>query len=332
MNAAESMMHLLKLSENVTGGFAVHQLRHGLQCATLAEKACVDDEIIIACLCHDAGKVISKANHGGIIAAMFKPYVRDEVYQMLKLHQLFEGKHYFEYLKWDSTQYLQYKEEPYFDLCQRFADEWDQTAFDPNAEVFPIEHFEQRLKNIFSKIPHVQESHENKIFATINEVEFFVTNFTEASNSSQEDWKKIVCNNVFNDNRVLIRVMEMIVGLKKIQIANSNDLFAHSISSARTAKCQSKNEEYIILCLCQHIGKVLDFDNGNEITKEILSPYISPEYVEMLDNSCSLPTVPAIQEIKSNHELEMELIDFIPALKKIFQASKYTSVLQLQRK
>ena len=35
-------------------------------------------------------------------------------------------------------------------LAARFADEWDQVAFDPDAETYPLEHFEPMVREVFA--------------------------------------------------------------------------------------------------------------------------------------------------------------------------------------
>ena len=45
--------------------------------------------------CHDIGKAISVPNHPAIAAEMIRPYVRDEVYEMIRVHQDFQGRHYY---------------------------------------------------------------------------------------------------------------------------------------------------------------------------------------------------------------------------------------------
>ena len=66
---------------DIVDGFAVDQLTHCLQTATRAEEAGADEELVVASLCHDIGKVISVPNHPRIAAEILKPYVRDEVYR-----------------------------------------------------------------------------------------------------------------------------------------------------------------------------------------------------------------------------------------------------------
>jgi predicted HD phosphohydrolase len=49
---------MLAQLEAQVDGFAVNQLVHGLQTATLAERNGASEEMIVAALCHDIGKVI----------------------------------------------------------------------------------------------------------------------------------------------------------------------------------------------------------------------------------------------------------------------------------
>jgi len=68
---------LLQLEEQVDG-FAVNQLHHCLQTATRALREGAPEEMIVAALCHDIGKVISVENHPAIAAEILKPYVSYE--------------------------------------------------------------------------------------------------------------------------------------------------------------------------------------------------------------------------------------------------------------
>ena len=145
---AESILAMLRSLESITDGFATDQLTHCLQTATNAEKAGADNEVVFASLCHDIGKVISTFNHPAIAAEIIKPYVRDEVYRMILVHQDFQGKHYYAHFNKDPDARSQYADEPWFELAARFADEWDQTAFDPDAETYPLEHFEPLVREM----------------------------------------------------------------------------------------------------------------------------------------------------------------------------------------
>ena len=73
---AEEVLSMLSRLEAITDGFATNQLVHSLQTATLAEAAGADQEVIVASLCHDIGKVVSVFGHPDIAAAILAPYVR----------------------------------------------------------------------------------------------------------------------------------------------------------------------------------------------------------------------------------------------------------------
>ena len=147
---ADHVLTLLRNLEGMVLGFAVDQLTHCLQTATLAERAGADDELVVAALLHDVGKYVSVANHPGIAAEMIRPYVRDEVYHAIRVHQDFQGKHYYGHFGGDTGAREKYRDEPWFDLAARFADEWDQVAFDPDYDTLPLEHFERTVRAVFA--------------------------------------------------------------------------------------------------------------------------------------------------------------------------------------
>jgi predicted HD phosphohydrolase len=148
--AADRMLGMLRTLSDITDGFAVDQLTHCLQTATMAERDGAEDEIVVASLCHDVGKAVSTPNHGAVAAEMLKPYVSDDVYGMIRNHQDFQGKHYYHHFDGDRDAREQYRGEPWFDLTARFADDWDQQAFDPDYDTLPLEHFEDRLRALFA--------------------------------------------------------------------------------------------------------------------------------------------------------------------------------------
>ena len=147
---AESVLALLRSLAVIWDGFAVDQLTHCLQTAARAEAAGADEELIVASLVHDIGKAISVPNHPKIAAEILRPYVREEVTQMIAAHQDFQGQHYYGHLGLDPAARERYREEPWFELGARFADDWDQTSFDPEGPTPPLEHFEPMVRRIFS--------------------------------------------------------------------------------------------------------------------------------------------------------------------------------------
>ena len=142
---------MLRQLEAQVDGFAINQLQHSLQTATRAMRDGASEELIVAALCHDIGKVISIENHPAIAAEILKPYVSSETYEIIRTHQDFQGKHYYALLGRDPDARRKYEDEPWFGFARKFTDEWDQTSFDPAYDMLPLEHFEPMIDRVFSK-------------------------------------------------------------------------------------------------------------------------------------------------------------------------------------
>jgi predicted HD phosphohydrolase len=150
---AQRILDMLRSFQGVHLGFGVDQLHHMLQTATMARRANAADEIVLCALIHDVGKYISVANHGSIAAEILKPYVSRDAYHIVRTHQDFQGKHYYEHFGMDSTLRDRHRNEPWFNLAQTFTDDWDQAAFDPAYKVLPLEEFEPLVRQVFGKFP-----------------------------------------------------------------------------------------------------------------------------------------------------------------------------------
>ena len=138
---ADRTLEMLRSLDEITDGFAVDQLTHSLQTATRAERAGADPEMVFASLLHDVGKAVSVPNHPEIAAAIIKPYVREDVYQVIRVHQDFQGRHYYQHFGGDPNARDKYLGASWFDLAAQFADDWDQVAFDPAYDTLPLDHF-----------------------------------------------------------------------------------------------------------------------------------------------------------------------------------------------
>ena len=151
---AERVLGMLRSLADITDGFATDQLTHCLQTATLAERAGADDEVVVAALCHDIGKAVSVPNHPRIAAEILRPYVRDDVYKMILVHQDFQGRHYYHHFGGDPNARESHRDTltaDEFALAEKFADEWDQIAFDPDYDTLPLSHFEPLVRKIFGQ-------------------------------------------------------------------------------------------------------------------------------------------------------------------------------------
>jgi len=148
---AQQILVMIQGLSAITDGFSVDQMQHSLQTATRAEAAGADEEVIVASLLHDVGKLISVPNHPRIAAEILKPYVRDDVYWMIATHQDFQGRHYYEHLGMNPNLRENHVGQPWFELAERFADEWDQKSFDPEFESLPLQHFAPMVERVFSR-------------------------------------------------------------------------------------------------------------------------------------------------------------------------------------
>jgi predicted HD phosphohydrolase len=149
---ADRVLGLLASLEEITDGFAVDQLVHSLQTATRAEEAGASTEVVVASLCHDIGKAVSVMNHPRIAAEILRPYVSDETFHMILTHQDFQGRHYYEHLGQDPDARDQYQGQEWYALAEQFADEWDQTSFDPDYPTKPLSHFEPMVREVFGSL------------------------------------------------------------------------------------------------------------------------------------------------------------------------------------
>jgi predicted HD phosphohydrolase len=150
---ADRVLRMLESLSDMVDGFAVDQLTHCLQTATRAERAGADDQMVVASLCHDIGKAVGVPNHPKVAAEILRPYVRPEVTAVIAAHQDFQGRHYYHHFDMDPDMRDRYRNEPWFELAQRFADEWDQNSFDPDYPTESLAHFEPLVRAVFGH-PH----------------------------------------------------------------------------------------------------------------------------------------------------------------------------------
>jgi predicted HD phosphohydrolase len=145
------ILAMLGQLEAQVDGFAVNQLHHGLQTATRAVREGASEEMIVAALCHDIGKVISVENHPAIAAEILKPYISRETYEIVRTHQDFQGRHYYALIGKDPEARNQYTSEPWYEMACRFTDEWDQASFDPQYDTLPLSYFEPIIARVFAQ-------------------------------------------------------------------------------------------------------------------------------------------------------------------------------------
>jgi len=138
---AEQVLALLGSLDGVCDGGDISELAHALQVASRAERAGADDDVVLAALVHDIGKVFGDAGHAAVSAEVLAPHVQPDVVQVVRHHGAFTASHWNELGEGEVDPRDAFRREPWFELARRFVDEWDMQSFDPDYPSFPLEHF-----------------------------------------------------------------------------------------------------------------------------------------------------------------------------------------------
>lgn len=141
----------LRALDDGMSGYQVTRLEHSLQSATRAERDGADIDWVVAALIHDIGDGLAPANHAQLAGAVIRPYVREEVAWVVKMHGVFQLRYFGMHTGQDPDAREVYRGHKWFDSCEHFCERWDQTAFDPAFPTLPLEHFEPALREVFSR-------------------------------------------------------------------------------------------------------------------------------------------------------------------------------------
>ncbi|WP_158912983.1 HD domain-containing protein [Caulobacter sp. S45] len=142
----------LKLLGGDYGGYAVDRLEHSLQTATRAHRAGEDEEYVVCALLHDIGDTVGPANHGGVAAAILKPYVGEDNHWMVENHTIFQGYYFYDFTGRDRNARDRFRGHPGFERTARFCHLYDQKSFDPAYGSMPLEAFEPMLGRVLSSV------------------------------------------------------------------------------------------------------------------------------------------------------------------------------------
>ena len=63
------------------------EAQHTMQSATRALKGGLPEDVVFACLLHDTGMALQRADHGYVGAALYAPYVSEKVAWAIRYHQ-----------------------------------------------------------------------------------------------------------------------------------------------------------------------------------------------------------------------------------------------------
>ena len=144
---------LVELDEGLSG-YQITRLGHSLQSATRAERDGADTDWIVAALLHDIGDIYAPYNHDEYAASILRPFVREQCTWVVEKHGDFQLVYYGEHVGANPDKRDAYKGHAYFDDCADFCARWDQSSFDPDYDNLPVEHFADRVREVFAREPY----------------------------------------------------------------------------------------------------------------------------------------------------------------------------------
>ena len=147
----ERILSHLKLLDGDFGGFPIDRLMHSLQTATRAHRDGKDEEYVICALLHDIGDTLGSFNHPDIAAAILKPFVSPENFEMIEKHGLFQAYYFFHFLGMDRNLRDKFQGQPVYDRTLEFCEKYDAPAFDKNYDTLPLSFFEPMLRRLLAK-------------------------------------------------------------------------------------------------------------------------------------------------------------------------------------
>ena len=150
---ADRILATLPQLERSYPGEIVNRYVHSLQTATRAHRDGRDEEFVVAALLHDIGDLLSTMNHSEYAASMLKPYVRPNVWWMIRSHGLVQGYYYFHHLGHDRNARDKLSGHPAYGLCEEFCARYDQMAFDPDYDTMPLAAFAPMVHRLFAREP-----------------------------------------------------------------------------------------------------------------------------------------------------------------------------------
>ena len=142
--------HLLLLKGDF-GGFPIDRLTHCLQTATLAYQDGKDEEYVVCALLHDIGDTLGTYDHGGLAAAILKPFVSEANHWMLQNHPVFQGYYYFDHLGGNKDARDKFADHPHYEHTREFVERYDMPAFDSEYNSLTLEDFAPMVRRVMSK-------------------------------------------------------------------------------------------------------------------------------------------------------------------------------------
>ena len=151
---ADRLLNALVSLDESLSGYQITRLGHSLQSATRAERDGADIDWVVSALLHDIGDIFAPYNHDEYAAAILRPFVREQCTWVVEKHGDFQMLYYGHHVGGNQHKREQYRGHIYFDDCAAFCERWDQASFDPDYDTLPIEHFADRVRQVFAREPY----------------------------------------------------------------------------------------------------------------------------------------------------------------------------------
>ena len=148
---ADRLLTALESLDESLSGYQVTRLEHSLQSATRAERDGADIDWIVSALLHDVGDIFAPYNHDEYAAAILRPFVREQCAWVVEKHGDFQLVYYGHHVGADPEKRTAYKGHIYHDDCAEFCERWDQSSFDPDYDMKPLEHFAPMVREVFAR-------------------------------------------------------------------------------------------------------------------------------------------------------------------------------------
>ncbi len=145
------LRELARQGEETLPGYRITRLQHALQSATRARRDGADIDWVVAALLHDIGDGLAPQNHDRFAAEILRPFMREEVTWVVEHHGTFQMVYYAHHYDWDRELRQKYADSPYYRACVDFCERWDQSSFDPDYPMEPLESFEAQVRQVFAR-------------------------------------------------------------------------------------------------------------------------------------------------------------------------------------
>lgn len=148
---ADRLLDSLDALSGSLGGYQISRLEHSLQSATRARLDGASTDWVVAALLHDIGDELAPYNHSELAASIIQPYVREEIHWVVLHHGVFQSYYYAHHLGGDRNARDRYRDHRWAGLCEEFCARWDQTSFDPDFPIHPLDSFTDDVREVFGR-------------------------------------------------------------------------------------------------------------------------------------------------------------------------------------